>query len=91
MKKGSVSRRMVYLSRTSCLRHRPWEKQDNCKPVARDPSEKIALMDPNLSRLARIYFKKIFTENYTFVLTCSSRLIPVMAESFQISPDKIKV
>ena len=55
------------------------------------PLKKIALMDPNLSRLARIYFKKIFTENYTFVLTCSSRLIPVMAESFQISPDKIKV
>ena len=24
----------------SCLRHRSWEKQDNCKPVAWNPSEK---------------------------------------------------
>lgn len=55
------------------------------------PLKKIALMDPNLSVLSRFYFKKIFTENYTFILTSSRHLIPVMAESFNISRKKIKV
>lgn len=55
------------------------------------PLKKIALMDPNLSRFARIYFKKIFAENYTFILTASRALIPVMAESFCVSQDRIKV
>lgn len=55
------------------------------------PLKKIALMDPNLGKAARIYFRKIFSENYTCILTCSKALIPVMAESFDVSEDKIKV
>lgn len=55
------------------------------------PLKKIALMDPNLSAFARMYFRKIFSENYTFILTGSKSLIPVMAESFHVSDDKIKV
>ena len=55
------------------------------------PLKKIALLDPNLKKLARIYFKKIFSENYTCVLTTSHELIPLMARSFAISEDKIRV
>ena len=38
----------------------------------------------------RIYFKKIFSENYTCILTTSHELIPLMARSFAVSEDKIK-
>jgi CDP-glycerol glycerophosphotransferase len=47
------------------------------------PLKKIALLDPNL--------KKIFSENYTCILTTSHELIPLMARSFAVSEDKIKV
>lgn len=55
------------------------------------PLKKIALLDPNLGRLSRICFHKIFTENYTFILTCSRALIPVMAKSFDVPENMIKV
>ena len=55
------------------------------------PLKKIALLDPNLKKAARIYFKKIFSENYTCILTTSHELIPLMAISFAVSEDKIKV
>ena len=55
------------------------------------PLKKIALLDPNLKKAARIYFKKIFSENYTCILTTSHEMIPLMARSFAVSEDKIKV
>ena len=55
------------------------------------PLKKIALLDPNLKKAARIYFKKNFSENYTCILTTSHKLIPLMARSFAVSEDKIKV
>lgn len=55
------------------------------------PLKKIALLDPNLKKAARIYFKKIFSENYTCILTTSHELILLMARSFAVSEDKIKV
>ena len=55
------------------------------------PLKKIALLDPNLKKAARIYFKKIFSENYTCILTTSHELIPLMARSFAVSEDIIKV
>ena len=55
------------------------------------PLKKIALLDPNLKKAARIYFKNIFSENYTCILTTSHELIPLMARSFAVSEDKIKV
>lgn len=55
------------------------------------PLKKIALLDPNLKKAARIYFKKIFSENYTCILTTSHELIRLMARSFAVSEDKIKV
>ena len=55
------------------------------------PLKKIALLDPNLNSGARLYFRKIFSENYTCVLTTSRKLAPLMAESFAIPEKRIKV
>ena len=55
------------------------------------PLKRIALSDPYESALQRLYFKKIFSDNYSFVITPSSRLKPVMAESFGVSTDRIMV
>lgn len=55
------------------------------------PLKKIALLDPNLKSASRIYFKKIFTENYSCILTSSSSLVPVMAKSFAVPENMIKV
>ena len=55
------------------------------------PLKKIALADPHLGALSRLYFKKVFSENYTFITTPSSRLIPVMAKSFAVPEEKVKV
>lgn len=45
------------------------------------PLKKIALLDPNLKKMARVYFRKIFSENYTYVLTTSHALVPLMAKT----------
>ena len=55
------------------------------------PLKKIALLDPNLGKTARLYFKKIFSDNYTCILTTSRALVPLMAESFSVPESRIKV
>lgn len=55
------------------------------------PLKKIALMDPNLKKAARIYFKKIFSDNYSCIVTTSKTLIPIMAKSFCVPEERIKV
>ncbi|MDC7287675.1 CDP-glycerol glycerophosphotransferase family protein [Blautia schinkii] len=55
------------------------------------PLKQIALSDPNLKKAARIYFHKIFTENYTYILTTSSTLVPVMAKSFDVPESMVRV
>lgn len=55
------------------------------------PLKKIALMDPNLNKWSRLYFKKIFSENYSCIVTTSQSLVPVMARSFCVPEKKIKI
>lgn len=55
------------------------------------PLKKIALLDPNLKKSSRLYFRKIFSENYTCILTTSRSLVPLMAESFHVPESRIKV
>lgn len=55
------------------------------------PLKRIALMDRNLKRTARVYFRKIFSENYTHILTTSRGLVPVMAKSFGVGEERIRV
>ena len=55
------------------------------------PLKKIALMEPNVPCWERWYFKKMFSQNYKYILTTSDALNSVMAESFAVTEDKIKV
>ena len=53
--------------------------------------KKIALEDPHVGMLSRLYFKKVFSDNYSYITTTSARLIPVMAKSFAVPESKVKV
>lgn len=55
------------------------------------PLKKIALMENNFSKLKRKYFKYIFSQNYTYVLTTSENLVSIMKKSFNVEEDKIKI
>lgn len=55
------------------------------------PLKKIALLENNASWLYRFYFKWIFSANYTAILTTSRELVAIMAESFGVEQDRIKV
>lgn len=55
------------------------------------PLKKIGLKEQKLNVFTKIYFKKIFSENYTYILTTTEKLISIMAESFGVSEEKIKV
>lgn len=55
------------------------------------PLKKIALLENQVSLLQKLYFKWIFSANYTSILTTSEDLVPVMAESFGVDQSKIKV
>lgn len=55
------------------------------------PLKKIALLDPNLQKSAKVYFRKIFSENYSCILTTSQALVPLMAKSFDVPESMVKV
>lgn len=55
------------------------------------PLKKIALLDPNLGIAAKLYFRMIFTKNYSYILTTSSALVPIMAQSFDVPESIVKV
>ncbi len=55
------------------------------------PLKKISLMENNVSVLKKYYFRKIFSQNYSYILTTSKNLIPIMRESFDVKDEIIKV
>ena len=55
------------------------------------PLKKIALMENQSSVLQKLYFRWIFSSNYSAILTTSKKLVPVMAKSFGVPKDKIQV
>ncbi|WP_434797697.1 CDP-glycerol glycerophosphotransferase family protein [Terrisporobacter vanillatitrophus] len=55
------------------------------------PLKKIALMENKVSKLKKHYFNKIFSQNYSYILTTSKHLIPIMKESFNVEDEIIKV
>lgn len=55
------------------------------------PLKKIALLENQASWFYKLYFKWIFSSNYTAILTTSKELIPIMAKSFGVESSKIKV
>ena len=55
------------------------------------PLKKIALADPNLSKASRLVFRKVFSQNYYKVVTCSKRYVPIMAEAFGVGEEKVAI
>lgn len=55
------------------------------------PLKKIALLENQVSRLNRLYFKSIFSANYDSIYTTSETLVPIMAKSFGVGRDCIRV
>lgn len=55
------------------------------------PLKKIALKEQGLSAFTRLYFKYVFSDNYRYVLTTSEKMVDVMAESFGVEKEKVKV
>ena len=55
------------------------------------PLKKIALLEEHQRKLAKLYFKWIFSENYKYILTTSETLVPIMAASFGVKESKIRV
>lgn len=55
------------------------------------PLKKIALKENNVSSLNKAYFKYIFSNNYTYILTTSKEIAPIMQKSFEVDKNKIKI
>lgn len=55
------------------------------------PLKTIGMMQKNLSVFTRIYYKYLFADNYSAVLTTSRELISIMSKSFMVEPERIKV
>ena len=55
------------------------------------PLKKIALLEEHASTLSKLYFRQVFSKNYKYILTTSTELVPIMAASFGVKEDKIKV
>ena len=55
------------------------------------PLKKIVLAENKKHLLYRMFFPLVFSRNYTWVLTTSSRLVSVMQESFGIRKEQVKV
>ena len=55
------------------------------------PLKKIALMENKSSKFEKYYFHKIFSQNYSYILTTSKNLIPIMKDSFHVKDEIIKV
>jgi len=55
------------------------------------PLKKIALLEEKVSKVNKVYFKYIFSKNYSFIITTSNKLISVMQKSFGVDKNKIKV
>ncbi|PGY13293.1 CDP-glycerol glycerophosphotransferase family protein [Bacillus cereus] len=55
------------------------------------PLKRIGLMQNNLSNLTRIYFKSIFSKNYTSIVTNSKFLVPIMSKSFGVDESRVKI
>ncbi|MGN0509990.1 MAG: CDP-glycerol glycerophosphotransferase family protein [Lachnospiraceae bacterium] len=55
------------------------------------PLKKIALLEEHASTFQKLYFKRIFSNKYSYVLTTSTHLVPVMAESLGVEKEMVKV
>lgn len=55
------------------------------------PLKRILLMENNYSFFKRVVFKQLVSKNYDYIMTPSSKLVPIMSRSFNVSESKVKV
>ena len=55
------------------------------------PLKKIALLEEHASSFQKLYFRRIFSKKYSYVLTTSTHLVPVMAKSLGVEEKIVKV
>jgi CDP-glycerol glycerophosphotransferase len=55
------------------------------------PLKRIVLLETRVSALKRLYFRSVFSDNYTHVLATSKELAPIMEQSFGVSENKIRI
>lgn len=55
------------------------------------PLKKIALLENKISIIKKMYFKFIFSNNYSYIITTSKNLINIMAKSFDVKKEKVEV
>ena len=55
------------------------------------PLKKIALLEENASKFKKIYFKYLFSNNYSFIITTSKKLTNLMSRSFGVKEEQVKV
>ena len=55
------------------------------------PLKKIGLLENNFNKLKRTYFRRVFSNNYSIIITTSEKLVDLMARSFGVPAEKIKV
>lgn len=55
------------------------------------PLKKIVLAEKNHHFWYRLYISLLFSKNYTWVVTTSRRMVPIMRKSFGIGKDQVKV
>ena len=55
------------------------------------PLKRIALMEGKTKGISLKLFHKVFSDNYSDIVTSSSHLVPVMAKSFDVEESRIRV
>lgn len=55
------------------------------------PLKKITLVEHQKDLLYRLYFPWLFSRNYTWVVTTSSHLVPLMQASFGVKKEQVKI
>ena len=55
------------------------------------PLKKIALLEEHASSFQKLYFRRIFSKKYSYVLTTSTHLVSVMAKSLGVEEKIVKV
>lgn len=55
------------------------------------PLKKIALLEEKISLITKLYFKFTFSNNYSYIITTSNHLKSIMAKSFKVKFNQVKV
>lgn len=55
------------------------------------PLKKIALCEAGATRVQKLFFRLVFSRNYTHVVTTSAQLVPIMSKSFAVPEQRVVI